>query len=125
MPQGELPALSLLIQLSKQLTTPMSKKMVNYAKSHPFFRKYCLILPGRCYYWCEAQTRYFLVPDKSVNKKQKLKFKEVDDKTAESLGIQLMIEVISFTKFCNFYWTFNPPITGRGPWRPHALVFIM
>lgn len=100
-----LPVLSLVTQFCRQLTTPLSRKIVKYAKVHPFFRKYFLILPGRFYHWCEFRTK--LLFDNNKVKKSKMQFPPLDDVAAEEIGTQGMIEVkrfqlsfiISFLKF--------------------------
>lgn len=95
---GGLPLLSLLIQVCKRLTIPVSQKIIKYGKSHPFFRKYFLIMPGRYYHQLETRSKS-LFEQNEVIKKQEEKFSVLDDSTAEAIGTQIMIEVLYYYKF--------------------------
>lgn len=93
-----LPVLSLIIQVCKRLTVPVSRNIIKYGKSHPFFRKYFLILPGRYYHQLETRSKLLFEQNEAV-KKQEEKFPTLDDSTAEAIGTQIMIEVETFFNF--------------------------
>lgn len=87
-----LPLLSLLIQVCKRLTIPVSRQIIKYGKSHPFFRKNFLIMPGRYYHQLEIRSKS-LFEQNEIIKKQEEKFPLLDDLAAEAIGTQIMIEV--------------------------------
>lgn len=94
MSSGSFPGSALLIQLFRQLTKPLSKKIVNYAKTRPTFSKYFLLLPGRAFHQLDCRIKYYSTVSTLNAKQTKPKtFKPCSDTEAINLASQLMIEV--------------------------------
>lgn len=88
-----LPVLNLLNQFLKQISKPVSFRIVKYAKTHPVFRRYILILPGRWFHALDQRVRRRVILGKKEDKKPKLAELQVDDETAIETGANLMSEV--------------------------------
>jgi uncharacterized membrane protein YjjB (DUF3815 family) len=93
------PVISIISQIFRQITKPISQGIVNYAATRPIFRHYCLLMPGRIYYKTEANLKLLKKTKTLTDEKKTL---VVNDEKAIKLGSMLMIEVrvqisLSFT----------------------------
>ena len=88
---GGFPGSILLKQLFKQLTKPISKSILKYARQRPLFTKYFLALPGQLYYRleCNLDLKRKLDPKQKCNGK----LKQITEEEYIELGSQLMTEV--------------------------------
>ncbi|XP_012251075.2 OPA3-like protein [Athalia rosae] len=90
-----MPVLNLLNQFLKQVSGPMSSRIVEYAKAHPVFRRYFLVLPGRWFHAVDLKIRKDVLENKR-GKEKRGKDRRVDDDTAIDVGAKLMSEGIIF-----------------------------
>ncbi|KAL6265024.1 hypothetical protein P5V15_005115 [Pogonomyrmex californicus] len=90
----DFPGASLIGQLLKQITQPLSKAIVKRIKRRPLLRKYILIQLGRFCFLCEDMLKRqgILV---AVRKKQ------VDDDSTVETGTKLLLEALVFGLLCS------------------------
>ncbi|KAL7295156.1 hypothetical protein TKK_0011464 [Trichogramma kaykai] len=93
---GGFPGASLLTQLFRQLTKPLSKRLVEYASQRPVFRRYFLLAPGRLYHRLEWSARLLMSPKDVAKQIVAFKLPPIKEEDAIELGSQIMIEVVIF-----------------------------
>lgn len=98
---SSLPTLNLFNQFLKQISKPVSFRIVKYAKNHPVFRRYFLVLPGRWFHSMDQRVRRRVRIGTKKNRDEKNKGVVVDEETAIETGANLMSEVIRFSFYPN------------------------
>lgn len=97
------PAIQLLVQLIKQSSSPLTRRILRYGEKYPSFKRYGLIVPGRYYWWLEnymkgvQEQKTVAMKTKGAKLKPKPvptpKIKDLDEHVAMECGAKLMIEV--------------------------------
>lgn len=86
------PLLKLGAVFMKQISKPIANFTQNYAKSHPFFRRYVCLPPARMYNWSEFKLKMWILTfDKPVN------ITVLNEDMAIELGANLLGEFVVFS----------------------------
>ena len=94
------PGSKLVLQLFRQMTKPVSTKLINFAKDHQGFKKHFLVIPGQYYHWFETMTKRYVQSDLSSTREVNAQtIREIKESKAMELGAELMIEVNKLLKF--------------------------
>ncbi|XP_011502140.1 PREDICTED: optic atrophy 3 protein homolog [Ceratosolen solmsi marchali] len=87
------PVLSLMNQFFRQITKPISKRIVKYASDSPIFQRYFLLIPGKFYYKLENSVKMIEREKDSAGKNDK---QMISNEKAIEIGSELMMETVIF-----------------------------
>uniref|UniRef100_A0A0A9ZE59 OPA3-like protein CG13603 n=1 Tax=Lygus hesperus TaxID=30085 RepID=A0A0A9ZE59_LYGHE len=86
-----LPMTKLIYLFIRQVSRPMSNKIIRYATTHPRFRSY-LTRPAQVYNWCEVKMKMWV-----MNLGKPVEIPKLNEAMAIELGANLLGETIIFS----------------------------